>query len=124
MGSPDSVNGHRRETSVASGATPDERRALARQAMAGGRLPTRPPDRAWGGRGDGAWCALCDAPITGGEMEMEVEFVRDARGSDSYRLHVPCCSAWLTELGAGPSAGESGGVGNGTVSRRRGVQAG
>lgn len=44
---------------------PDEPhlREHARVAMKNGKIPSRQPDRTWGGPGVGAACSVCDLPI-------------------------------------------------------------
>lgn len=68
--------------------------------MACGRLPARPPKKAWGGMGSGLPCSLCGRLIEPDHVETEFEDQRQ-----SYRLHLPCMSAWeaVTTLG-GPSS--------------------
>jgi hypothetical protein len=80
---------------------PDESllRAQARAVVRGGKLPARCPDRAWGGPGVGAPCTVCDVPITKEEMELEIEFVRDADNTwlDEFHVHMRCFAAWEFE---------------------------
>lgn len=52
-------------------------RDKARAAIRNGKLPTRSPDRTWGGPGVGAECAICGLPVTKDEMEFEIQFARD-----------------------------------------------
>jgi hypothetical protein len=52
-------------------------REQARAAIQSGKLPSRPPDRTWGGPGVGAACAVCDLPVTKDQLEFEIQFVRD-----------------------------------------------
>lgn len=61
---------------------PDETalREKAREVVRQGKLPTRPPDRVWGGPGVDAPCAVCELPVGKNEMEFEVEFARDGHG--------------------------------------------
>jgi hypothetical protein len=73
-------------------------REKARQAMQAGALPDRRPDRAWGGSGVGAACAICVTPVRPDELEFEIEFARN--GDDrpaTYHLHVRCFEAWQSE---------------------------
>lgn len=49
----------------------------ARAAIQSGKLPSRVPDRTWGGPGVGAACPICGLPVSRQEMEFEMEFARD-----------------------------------------------
>ena len=73
--------------------------ARARNAMQEGRLPTRPPDRTWGGPGIGAACAICDLPVGRHGMEFELQFAidGDAPQFDVYHVHTSCYAAWELE---------------------------
>lgn len=73
--------------------------AAVREAVRSGRIPARPADQMWGGPGSGGWCAVCNDRIERHDVEYELEFAQGAgAGAGSYRLHVPCCMAWETEL--------------------------
>ena len=74
-------------------------REKARQAMQAGMLPDRRPDRAWGGSGVGAACAICADTVKNDELEFEIEFARIGtdRKADTYHLHVRCFEAWQSE---------------------------
>jgi hypothetical protein len=81
---------------------PDEvvLRARARSAIQDGKLPTRAPDRTWGGPGLGVACAICELPVKKDEMEFEIEFARDGNldtGLDKYHVHIRCFAAWEFE---------------------------
>lgn len=67
-------------------------REIAREAIAKGALPSRPPQQTWGGPGTGVKCALCHARVKNDELEFEVEF-----GRERYHLHLACFSAWDAE---------------------------
>lgn len=56
-------------------------------------LPDRAPDRLWGGPGSGLTCELCGKPVTGAQIEFELEF---ASGDSGYRVHSQCFDAWDT----------------------------
>jgi hypothetical protein len=60
------------------------------------KLPTRRPDRMWGGPGLGADCAICRAPVKREEIEFELEFARDSDdpGQDTFHVHVRCFTIW------------------------------
>ena len=64
-----------------------------------GRLPTRRPDRTYGGHGTGAICAICGLKTTKEEAELEIEFDRDGTnpGMDRHYLHPRCFAAWEFE---------------------------
>ncbi|HEY7652241.1 MAG TPA: hypothetical protein VIG07_05410 [Methylomirabilota bacterium] len=82
---------------------PDEPllRAKARAAVQNGELPSRAPDRTWGGPGVGAACAVCEQPVRKDEMEFEIEFAHDGSnleaGLDKYHVHIRCFAAWEFE---------------------------
>jgi len=72
--------------------------AKAREAIQAGKLPSRHPDRMWGGPGAGADCTICSAPVKRSDVELEIEFARD--GSDfgtTYHVHIRCFAAWAAE---------------------------
>lgn len=71
----------------------------ARQAIRAGKLPSRPPDRTWGGAGSGCPCAICGHPVTPDEVEIELEFATESGRSDhGFHVHQRCLSAWELEL--------------------------
>jgi hypothetical protein len=74
-------------------------RAKAREVLQAGNLPSRRPDRTWGGPGVGATCAVCDLSVTHDQMEFEIEFARggDYPGLDDYHVHMRCFAAWEFE---------------------------
>lgn len=80
---------------------PDETvlRTQAREAIRTGRLPSRRPDRTWGGPGVGMVCAVCGEAVTKAQMEMQVEFRHDGSnpGLDIFHIHVRCFAAWEFE---------------------------
>ena len=80
---------------------PDETvlRAKARFVVHAGKLPSRRPDRIWGGPGMGARCEVCGQVITKDQMEFEIEFARDGAdpGLDKFSVHVRCHAAWEFE---------------------------
>jgi hypothetical protein len=80
---------------------PDELllREQARYAVRTGTLPTRKPDRTFGGPGSNVACAVCREPIPQNQMEFEIEFNRHgtAPGLDRYYLHPRCYAAWEFE---------------------------
>lgn len=87
---------------------PDEAvlREKARAAVHQGKLPSRGPDRVWGGPGIGVPCAVCGVPVTKDEMEFEIQFARDGGSPDldKFHLHRRCFAAWEFERrGASPS---------------------
>jgi hypothetical protein len=80
---------------------PDEKmlREKARAVVRDGKLPSRQPDRTWGGPGVGAPCAVCELPVAKDEMEFEIEFARDGDnvGLDKFHVHIRCFAAWEFE---------------------------
>ena len=80
---------------------PDEQllRAKARAAIESGKLPSRRPDRTWGGAGVGAQCSVCELPVTKDQMEFEIQFSHDGDnpGLDKYHVHIRCFAAWEFE---------------------------
>ena len=80
---------------------PDERtvRAQAVAAIRKGLLPTRLPDRVWGGPGVGAPCTVCDLPVADNDMEFEIQFKRNGNGDwlHACHVHVRCFAAWEFE---------------------------
>jgi len=79
---------------------PDETglRAKAREAIRTGRLPSRRPDRTWGGPGVGVVCTVCGEAVTKDQLEMQVEFSNSPPpGLDIFHIHVRCFAAWEFE---------------------------
>jgi hypothetical protein len=80
---------------------PDEKilREKARTSIRDGKLPSRAPDRSWGGPGVGAPCAVCGQPVTKDEKELEIQFARDGDnpGLDKFHVHIRCFAAWEFE---------------------------
>jgi len=80
---------------------PDELRLRerARAVIQSGKLPSRTPDRTWGGPGVGATCSVCEKPVTKDQLEFEVQFARDGDnpGLDKYHVHIRCFAAWEFE---------------------------
>ena len=80
---------------------PDELflRQKVREAIRSGTLPTRAPDRTYGGPGSRVICAICSELITPDQSEIEIEFRRRAvpPNLDRYFLHVRCMAAWEFE---------------------------
>jgi hypothetical protein len=80
---------------------PDEAvlRAKAREAIRTGKLPSRRPDRTWGGPGVGAPCSVCGAPIRQDQLELEAQFAHDGSnpGLDKFHIHVRCFAVWELE---------------------------
>ena len=71
----------------------------ARNAIREGRLPTRTPDRTWGGPGIGAPCAVCDLPVPRDGIQFEIQFAihENAPHFDVYHVHTGCYAAWELE---------------------------
>ena len=74
-------------------------REKAREAIRSGKLPTRKPDRTFGGPGMGKSCAVCGDTIPPEQMEFEIEFHLDGAlaGRGSYHQHPWCLAAWEFE---------------------------
>ena len=74
-------------------------RAKARSLVQQGKLPAGRPDRAWGGPGVGAPCAVCDLPVTNDEMEFGIGFAHDGDnpGLDKFHVHIRCFAMWELE---------------------------
>ena len=73
-------------------------RETALEAIIGGTLPTRKPDRTLGGLGSGKTCAVCGDLLTPTQMALEIEFNRHGSpGLDTYHLHPRCFAAWELE---------------------------
>lgn len=98
-------------------------RKKAREAIQAGLLPNRRPDRMWGGRGDGADCAICARAVKQNELGFELEFAGDGAegGSGNFPVHIRCFAAWeferdKCEASGGSSCALSGGGFDGTIS--------
>jgi hypothetical protein len=80
---------------------PDEKilREKARATVRDGKLPSRRPDRVWGGPGIGVICTICALPIPKEENEFEIEFAHngDNPGLDKFHVHIRCFAAWEFE---------------------------
>jgi len=80
---------------------PDESilREKARAVIESGKLPSRRPDRTWGGPGVGAPCSVCGLPVTKDELEFEIQFARDGDnpGLDKFHVHIRCFAVWELE---------------------------
>jgi len=74
-------------------------REKAREAIRIGKLPSRRPDRTWGGTGAGAPCPVRGEIVTKDQLEIEVEFARDGSNPevDEFHIHVRCFAAWELE---------------------------
>ena len=75
----------------------DGLRQKARAAIQSGKLPTRRPDRTWGGRGSGGPCAVCQLALRGDEMALEIEFVATGHYPKIIHMHTKCFAAWELE---------------------------
>ena len=61
--------------------------------MRDGKLPSRRPDRVWGGPGIGATCAVCALPVSKEENEIEFAYNGDHQGLDKLHVHIRCFAA-------------------------------
>ena len=77
---------------------PDELilRQKAREVVRSGKLPSRAPDRTWGGPGVNAECAVCGKKVGKDEMELEIQFAHDS-DLDKFHVHIRCFAAWEFE---------------------------
>ena len=73
-------------------------RAKARELIRAGELPSRLPDRKWGGPGNGAPCMVCGAPVKEDEIGFEVEFEQDGTRASAHHFHVRCLFVLELEL--------------------------
>jgi len=70
----------------------------AREVIQAGKLPSRHPDRMWGGPGVGADCTICCAPVRRNDLEFELEFAREGNDfGDKHHVHIRCFAAWEAE---------------------------
>jgi hypothetical protein len=79
---------------------PDEPilREHARAAIREKRLPTRRPDRIWGGHGTGTTCTVCHEGISADENQLEIEFDHvGGPGLVRFYIHPRCFAAWELE---------------------------
>lgn len=74
-------------------------RERAREVIRTGKLPSRRPDRMWGGPGADADCAVCGTTVPRGQVEFEIEFFENGDESkvDKYHVHVRCFAVWELE---------------------------
>jgi len=78
---------------------PDEQilREKARASIRSGALPTRRPDRTFGGPVSGDVCAVCGEPVARHQIDFEMEFNRQGVTLDTLHLHLRCFAAWEFE---------------------------
>jgi hypothetical protein len=74
-------------------------RQKAHEVVRDGKLPSRRPDRTWGGPDVGADCSVCGLPVTEDQMEFDIQFAHDGSspGLDKYHVHVRGFAAWELE---------------------------
>lgn len=75
-------------------------RVRIRERIEAGLLPIKVPDEVRAGYGVEAVCVACDLPITGSQIEYEVD---DAAGR-SLHFHLSCYAVWqaaCTQIRAG-----------------------
>ena len=73
-------------------------RTKARELIQSGVLPSRRPDRMWGGRGLGHICALCSVAIPANELEWQMEYRDGGVGSTEFHIHMRCYEILEFEL--------------------------
>ena len=68
----------------------------ARAAIRTGQLPSRAPNRRFGGRGNGETCPVCGEVVTLIQAEIELEFNRHGPepGLDRYHASRPVLHRW------------------------------
>lgn len=79
-----------------SDATPrgdEDLRALARERIASGALPSEKATHTWGGLGSGLPCSLCGELISRTETEMELQ-LGDGANAPVVRFHLRCHLIW------------------------------
>ena len=74
-------------------------RRIARKVILDGKLPSRRPDRTWGGPGVGAPCAVCGVSVERDQMEFEIQFTRDGVDVELVQagIVIRCFAAWEFE---------------------------
>ena len=74
-------------------------RRRTRQRLRSGTLPNREPDHTWEGPGLGADCGVCEKPVAGDEIGVEIQFGHPGNmpGLDRYHLHAACFTLWEVE---------------------------
>lgn len=83
-----------------SGAMSDETasRERVREAIRGGKLPHRWPDKIWGGPGQGCACAVCGEISSSKEMAFDLEFAGEGQEpAVSHHMHLSCFAVWELE---------------------------
>ena len=68
-------------------------RAKARAAMLAGTLPSRRPDRSWGGSGSGDQCPICGLQLDRDYLELELELDGDGAGEPKTLEGIETASA-------------------------------
>jgi hypothetical protein len=77
-------------------ALPDETalRLLAARKIEAGALPRAVPQTAFGGKGDGLSCSLCEQPIAASDYEFEYA----VSSGEIRRFHLRCHDIWQVVL--------------------------
>ena len=57
-------------------------------------LPYQEPLKTWAGRGSGALCSLCGAPITAQDIEYEAELLAAPGVPRELHFHFNCYLVW------------------------------
>jgi hypothetical protein len=75
-------------------------REKAREAILSGRLPSRRPDRLWGGPASGEHdCVICGKLLSRDEVQYDLQYSAEGTPSGSVDLpvHLRCFDAWEIE---------------------------
>lgn len=71
----------------------DAIRALIRQRLDDGRLPSDSMPRFWSGPGEGKLCDACDLPVNNGQLVME-GIASKLSDKKPVQFHVICFQLW------------------------------
>ena len=72
-------------------------REFARLTIRKGTLPRGDPASVWGGPGVGAFCSVCETPVTQDQLEYKLKFTRDRDPSLTLHFHLRCFAVWELE---------------------------
>ncbi len=74
--------------------TANQVRQLIQTRIDAGQLPQAKNYEIFGRQGDGLRCACCDDPITGQQIEYDLEFCSDMGAAATLPMHTVCYRAW------------------------------